>query len=76
MTTTIQANGHDQRSSVALKQRLLRELNSEARTIQIALNQAHNALTYAQKLMEETYQRKRSAILNGHGHGVAVRHRL
>ena len=60
-------SGRDRGAPSTRKGQLLRELNAESRSIQVALNQAHHALDHAMKLMEETYQRKRAQIINGHG---------
>ena len=49
------------------KQRQLRELNHEAQSLQTALNQAQGSIRHALRLLEQTYQRKRTQILNDHG---------
>ena len=53
-------NGHD----TDTKRHLLKKLNAEARSVQTALNQAQSAVTYAQRLVEQSYLRKRTAIIN------------
>jgi len=49
-------------------QKQLRALNNEYRDTQEALNHTQASLNRAMKLMEENYQRKRRAIINGNGH--------
>jgi hypothetical protein len=49
-----------------LKQKQLRDLNIECGNLQVALNQTQQCLQHAMKLLEQTYQRKRSQILAAH----------
>jgi hypothetical protein len=58
---TIITNGH---SPASIHQQL-RDLNTEYRETQTALNQAQASLNRGMKLMEENYQRKRRDIMNG-----------
>jgi hypothetical protein len=46
-----------------------RDLNSEARDLLIALNQAQVSLNHALRLIEQTYQHRRAQIMNGQGPG-------
>jgi sulfur carrier protein ThiS len=48
------------------KHQLLRDLNHETRTVVMALNQAASAISYAQKQIEQNYQRTRQHILAAH----------
>jgi hypothetical protein len=50
------------------QQKQLWALNKEHRDAQEALNHTQASLNRAMKLMEENYQRKRRAIINGNGH--------
>jgi hypothetical protein len=48
------------------KRRALKELNAETRDVQVALNQAQVSLQHALRLrlVEDTYQKKRTSIIN------------
>ena len=46
------------------KQQQLRQLNAESRDLQVALNQARDSLDHAARLVEQSYQSKRRAILD------------
>jgi len=61
MSTTTELNPPGTASSVVKQQ--LRELNQDTHPVQVALNQAQSCLNRAVKLMEETYHRKRQAII-------------
>jgi hypothetical protein len=50
-----------------VKQRQLRALNHEAQSLQTALNQSQGSISHALRLLEQTYQRKRTQILNNRG---------
>jgi hypothetical protein len=58
---TIHTNGHEAPTS---KQKQLRDLNKETCNLQTALNQTQVCLNRAMRLLEQTYQKKRSAIIN------------
>jgi len=60
MTPTSITNGQ------ATKQHQLRALNQETQDLQVALNRVQTSASYALKLVEQSYHRKRSQILNGH----------
>jgi hypothetical protein len=48
------------------KRRALRELNANHHDIVTALNQTQTSLTRLSRLVEDSYQRKRKQIINGH----------
>jgi hypothetical protein len=50
--------------------RKLRELNSEYRDTQVALNQAQASLTRAMKLSEQQYHQRRKQIISANGHAL------
>jgi len=50
----------------SLVARQLRDLNSETRVLQAALNQAQASVNHAVRLVELQYHQKRKEILNGH----------
>ena len=50
--------------------RKLRELNSEYRDAQVALNQAQASLSRAMKLAEQNYHQRRKQIISANGRAL------
>ena len=42
--------------------------STRSRSIQVALNQTQQGLAHLTRLVEDSYQRKRKQIINGHGY--------
>lgn len=64
MKITISTSSQTKAPEPSPKQRALRDLNTETRSQQVALNQIINTATHALRDLEDKYQRKRTHIIN------------